>query len=59
MKNRKTEAAITYCAAIALTILLTASMFAGCTIYEHEEIEIRRCPQLRDTITVPEWDERK
>lgn len=59
MNKRKIKMAIAYSIVAMIAGLLTASMFVGCNVYEHEEIEIRRCPQLRDTITVPEWDERK
>lgn len=52
MKERKIR--ISAAAAIAA---LFASAFAACNLYEHEEIEIRRCPQVQDTVIMPEWDE--
>lgn len=36
---------------------LFASAFAACNLYEKEVIEIRRCPQVQDTITTPGWDD--
>lgn len=36
---------------------LFASAFAACNLYEKEEIEIRRCPQVQDTVIMPGWDE--
>jgi len=57
MNKRKIKMAIIYCIITAITGLLTVSMFVGCNVYEHEEIEIRRCPQVRDTIILPGWDE--
>ena len=33
------------------------SLFAGCHVYEHEEVEIIRCPVIEaDTIDIPGWD---
>ena len=43
-------------AAAAIAVLF-ASAFAACNLYEHEELEIRRCPQVQDTITTPGWDD--
>ncbi|MBR2218488.1 MULTISPECIES: hypothetical protein [Alistipes] len=52
MKNRRIRIALT-----AIVIALFASAFAACNVYEHEEIEIRRCPQVQDTVIIPGWDE--
>lgn len=57
MNKRKMKMTIIYCMIAAIAGLLTASMFVGCHVYEHEEIEIRRCPQVQDTIILPGWDE--
>lgn len=57
MNKRKMEIAIIYCTIAAIAGLLTASMFVGGHVYEHEEIEIRRCPQVQDMIILPGWDE--
>ena len=42
-------------AAAAIAVLF-ASAFAACNLYEKEELEIRRCPQVQDTIIIPQWD---
>ena len=37
--------------------MLIASLFMGCHVYEHEEVEIIRCPVIEaDTIDIPGWD---
>lgn len=34
-----------------------ASLFVSCNVYEKEEIEIIRCPEIEtDTIEIPGWD---
>ena len=52
MKNKKKRIALA-----AIVAALFASAFAACNVYEHEEIEIRRCPQVQDTVIIPEWEE--
>lgn len=52
MKNKRITVVL-----VAIVIALFASAFAACNVYEHEEIEIRRCPQVQDTIIMPGWDE--
>ena len=38
--------------ALPFTAILT-----GCHVYEHEEVEIIRCPVIEaDTIDIPGWD---
>lgn len=39
-----------------LTALFAALMLASCHVYERIEVEEIRCPEIRDTITVPGWD---
>lgn len=39
---------------IAVTV---AAIFAGCSIYETESVEIRRCPQMQDTVRIVDWNE--
>lgn len=51
MKNRKTRIVLA-----AIAIALFASAFGGCDIYEKEDIEIYRCPQIRDTVEIPDWE---
>ncbi len=52
MKNRRNKIAI-----VAIVVAFFASAFAACKIYEKEEIEIRRCPQVQDTVIMPGWDD--
>ena len=52
MKNKKKRIALA-----AIVAALFASAFAAFNLYEHEEIEIRRCPQIQDTVIMPGWDE--
>lgn len=41
-----------------LVALLFATAFAGCNVYEHEEVEFIRCPAIGvDTVYLPDWDE--
>lgn len=56
MNKRKIKMTIVYSIVAAIAGLLAASMFAGCNVYEHEEIEIRRCPQIQDTVAMPGWE---
>ena len=51
MKNKRIR--ITLAAIVAA---LFASAFAACNVYEKEDVEIRLCPQMRDTIIMPGWD---
>lgn len=51
MKNRRIRIALA-----AIVAALFASAFVACNVYEKEELEIRRCPQVRDTIIMPGWD---
>lgn len=52
MKNKSIRIALT-----AFIAALFASAFAACNVYEKEGLEIRRCPQVQDTITTPGWDD--
>ena len=51
MKNKKITIALA-----AIVAALFASAFAACNV-EHEELEIRRCPQIQDTVIMPGWEE--
>ncbi len=51
MKNKRIKIALA-----AIVAALFASAFAACNIYEKKDVEIRRCPQVRDTIVLPRWD---
>lgn len=52
MKNKKVKASVSM-----LFVLLFSSAFVCCSISEREDIEIRRCPQVQDSIIMPGWDE--
>lgn len=39
--------------------MLAASAIVGCNVYEKMDIEQIRCPQMQDTIYLPDWDEPK
>ena len=45
-----------YCILAMIGVLVIAVWLTGCNVYEHEEVEIRRCPQVQDTILLPGWD---
>ena len=46
-----------YCILAMIGVLAIAVWLTGCTVYEHEEVEVRRCPQVQDTILLPGWDD--
>lgn len=57
MKKRKIANILLYCILSAIWGILMASLFVSCNIYEKEEIEIIRCPEIEtDTIEIPGWD---
>lgn len=56
MKQQKIKYAILYCLLVAIWGVLAASLFIGCNVYEHEEVEIIRCPQIQDTVQIPDWE---
>lgn len=57
MKKRKIANILLYCILAAIWGVLIASLFVGCNLYEKEEIEIIRCPEIEtDTIAIPDWD---
>lgn len=56
MKQKRIKCAILYCLLVAIWGMLAASLFVGCNIYEHEVVEIIRCPQIQDTIQIPDWE---
>ncbi len=51
MKNKRIRIALT-----AVIAALFASAFVGCDVHTTEELEIRRCPQIRDTVLLPGWE---
>ncbi len=56
MKRKKIASVIFYCLLAILGGILVASLFVGCHVYTDEEAEIIRCPQIQDTLQVPDWD---
>lgn len=56
MKQQKIKCAILYCLLVAIWGVLIASLFVGCNIYEHEEVEIIRCPQIQNSVQIPDWE---
>lgn len=39
-----------------LVVLFFATALTGCNIYEHEDVEIIRCPQIQDPVLIPGWE---
>lgn len=56
MKKPKIKYAGLYCILALIWGILIASLFMGCNVYEHEEVEIIRCPQIQDTVQIPDWE---
>lgn len=46
-----------YCILAMTGVLAIAVWLTGCHVYEHEEVEIRHCPQVRDTILLSGCDD--
>ena len=59
MKRDKIGTVIFYCLLAILGGVLIVSLFVGCHVYTDEEIELIRCPQIRDTVQIPDWEEVK
>ena len=56
-EQTENQYAVAYGFLAATAVALIASPFAGCHVYEHEEVEIIRCPVIEaDTIDIPGWD---
>ena len=56
MKKQRIKYAVLYCIRALIWGILIASLFMGCNVYEHEEVEIIRCPQIQDTVQIPDWE---
>ena len=57
MTRLKIKYTVAYGFLAAIAAVLIASLFTGCNIYEHEEMEIIRCPVIEaDTVYIPDWD---
>ncbi|MBS5525818.1 MAG: hypothetical protein KHX48_09570 [Alistipes sp.] len=59
MKRDKIGTVIFYCLLAILGGVLIVSLFVGCHVYTDEEVEIIRCPQVQDTVHIPDWEEAK
>ena len=59
MKCDKIGTVIFYCLLAILGGVLIVSLFVGCHVYTDEEVELIRCPQIRDTVQIPDWEEVK
>lgn len=57
MKRDKIGTVIFYCLLAMLGGILVASLFVGCHVYTDEEVEIIRCPQVQDTVQIPDWEQ--
>ena len=54
MNRLKIKYAVAYGFLAATAVVLIASLFTGCHVYEHEKVEIIRCPVIEaDTIDIP------
>ena len=56
MKQQKIKHAILFCLLVAIWGALAASLFGSCNVYEYEDVEIIHCPQIQDTIQIPNWE---
>lgn len=56
MKKKRTRDVILYCILAAIWGILIMYLFVGCNINTVEEVEIIRCPQIQDTVLLPDWE---
>lgn len=57
MKRDKIGTVIFYCLLAILGGVLIVSLFVGCHVYTDEEVELIRCPQMQDTVLIPDWEQ--
>lgn len=57
MKKIKIKSLILYCILVIIWSLLIFPIFTSCTIYEREQVELIRCPQVQDSINIPDWED--
>lgn len=57
MKKQEITQVFMYLLMMIVGGVLLMSLFVGCNVYEHEEAEIIRCPQIQDTVQIPDWNE--
>ena len=57
MNRLKIKYAVAYGFLATAAVVLIVSLFMGCHVYEHEVVEIIRCPVIEaDTVYIPDWD---
>ena len=56
MKRKRIIAILTYVLLAAAWGAIFVSLFTACNVYEDTTVEIIRCPAIRDTIQLPEWE---
>lgn len=56
MKINCIIAILTYVLLVAAWGAIFVSLFTACNVYEDTTVEIIRCPEIRDTIQLPEWE---
>lgn len=57
MKHKKIASVIFYYLLAILGGVLIVSLFVGCHVYTDEEVEMIRCPQIQDTVQIPDWEQ--
>lgn len=56
MKRKRIIAILTYVLLAAAWGAIFVSLFMACNVYEDTTIEVIRCPEIRDTIQLLEWE---
>ena len=56
MKRKRIIAILTYVLLAAAWGAIFVSLFMACNVYEDTTIEVIRCPEIRATIQLPEWE---
>lgn len=56
MKKQKIKYAVLYYILALIWGIFIVSLFMGCNVYEKETVEIIRCPQIQDTVQIPDWE---
>lgn len=57
MKRNKIASVIFYYLLAILGGVLIVSLFVGCHVYTDEEVEMICCPQIQDTVQIPDWEQ--
>ena len=56
MKRKRIITILTYVLLTAAWGAIFVSLFTACNVYEDTTVEIIRCPEIWDTIRLPEWE---